>query len=91
MQLAFALRTSSERGALVRRFSNVALVAVGVLAVTGVVRALTELRSVAQLWTTGYGRLLIVKTALLGLLVVTGWINRYRLVPRGDTKVRSRS
>ena len=91
VQLAFALRTSSERGALVRRFSNVALVAVGVLAVTGVVRALAELRSVAQLWTTGYGRLLIVKTALLGLLVVTGWINRYRLVPRGDTKVLRRS
>jgi hypothetical protein len=33
-------------------------------------------------WSSGYGRLLIVKTGLLALLVGLGWTNRYRLVPR---------
>jgi hypothetical protein len=37
---------------------------------------------VSQLWTTGYGRALIVKTVLLAALVCLGWVNRYRLVPR---------
>ena len=36
-----------------------------VLALTGGVRALWEVDSVSQVWTTSYGRLLIVKTLLL--------------------------
>jgi copper transport protein len=80
--LGLALSSSGDRGSLVRRFSNVALVSVLVLAATGVLRALAELRSVGQLWSTGYGQLLIVKTALLALLAAVGWVNRYRLVPR---------
>jgi copper transport protein len=80
--LGLALSSSGDRASLVRRFSNVAFVSVLVLAATGVLRALAELRSVDQLWSTGYGRLLIVKTALLALLAAVGWVNRYRLVPR---------
>ena len=67
---------------LLRRFSNIALVSVGVLGATGVIRALAELDTVSQLWTTGYGRALIVKTVLLAGLVAAGWVNRYRLVPQ---------
>ena len=52
------------------------------LSVTGVIRALAELRTVGQVWSTGYGRVLIVKTVLLAALVVVGWFNRYRLIPR---------
>lgn len=80
--LGLSLRTAGDHTATVRRFSNIALVSVAVLAATGVIRALAELDRVSQLWTTGYGRALIVKTLLLGALVVLGWINRYRLVPR---------
>jgi copper transport protein len=80
--LGLALSTPGDRGPLVRRFSNVAVVCVLLLAATGALRAFAELRSVGQLWSTGYGRLLIVKTALLGLLAAIGWLNRYRLVPR---------
>ena len=79
--LALALRRGAD-GVVLRRFSNLAFVSVIALAATGVVRALSELGSVSQVWTTGYGRLLLVKTTLLGLLVVIGWVNRYRLVPR---------
>jgi len=80
--LALTLTGSGDRAPMLRRFSNVALVSVAVLAATGVIRALAELSSLGQLWSTGYGRVLIVKTALLAALVTIGWLNRYRLVPR---------
>lgn len=80
--LGLSLRAPGDHTRTLRRFSNIALVSVAVLAATGVVRALSELDSVSQLWTTGYGRVLLVKSALLAVLVVLGWINRYRLVPR---------
>ncbi|MFL5945971.1 MAG: copper resistance CopC/CopD family protein [Gaiellaceae bacterium] len=80
--LGLALRAGGDHARIVRRFSKIALASVAVLAATGVVRALSELDRVSQLWSTGYGRALVVKTALLAALVVLGWINRYRLVPR---------
>ncbi len=80
--LGLALTGSGDRAPMLRRFSSVAFVSVGVLAVTGVISAFAELHSLEQVWSTGYGRLLIVKTALLSALVTIGWINRYRLVPR---------
>jgi copper transport protein len=83
LALGLALRQGA-RGAVMRRVSNIAVVAVAVLALTGVVRALSELSTVSQLWTTGYGRALIAKSVLLLVLVAIGWVNRYRLVPRQD-------
>jgi copper transport protein len=80
--LGIALLGSQDRARIVRRFSNVAFVSVGVLAASGVLRAFAELRTIGQLWSTGYGRLLIVKSVLFVLLVAFGWLNRYRLVPR---------
>jgi copper transport protein len=68
--------------ALVPRLSAIALVSVAVIAATGLIRALSELSAVSQLWSSGYGRALVVKTALLLLVVSLGWINRSRLVPR---------
>ena len=78
-QLAFVLRRSP---ASARRFSLLALGAVVGLAATGIARAFAELDSVGQIWSIGYGRLLVVKTALLAVLIVVGWVNRYRLLPR---------
>jgi copper transport protein len=63
-----------------RRFSTVALVAVAVLAASGVGRAVTELAAVHQLWTTSYGRALLVKTGLFLPLLLVGFINRTRLL-----------
>lgn len=84
VSLAFVLprtaATDSERARVVRRFSSTALAAVCVLAASGVGRALTELTAMSQVWTTTYGRLLIVKTALFAGLVATGWWNRTVLV-----------
>ncbi len=91
VSLALALRAGADRRATLRRFSNLALVSVLVLAGTGVIRALAELDSVSQIWSTGYGRVLVVKTALLTALVAIGWVNRYRLVPQNAVGALRRS
>jgi copper transport protein len=77
-----ALQANEDGDAFPRflaRVSTVALVSVVVLAGTGVLRTIFELRNVQQLWTTGYGRALLVKIALLLALVVIGWVNRRSL------------
>jgi putative copper export protein len=91
VSLMLLLQRGGERELVLRRFSNLALASVLVLAATGVIRAFSELRSVGQLWSTGYGRVLMVKTVLLSLLLVFGWLNRYRLVPRLSVGVLRRS
>jgi copper transport protein len=64
----------------VRRISALALASVIALAATGVVRTVYELRAVHQLWSTGYGVSIVVKSALLLVLVGLGWLNRARLL-----------
>jgi copper transport protein len=68
------------RRAGARAFSASALVAVLVLAASGLGRALTELSAVSQVWSTSYGRALIVKTALFLPLIAVGWLNRTLLL-----------
>lgn len=52
-----------------RRFSRLALPTVALIAASGVARAVVELSSVSQLWSTGYGRTILVKTVLLAVTV----------------------
>ena len=82
-----ATASPAARQAVARRFSNVALGSVVLLAATGVARALAELSSVGQLWSTSYGRLLIAKTALFVPLVAIGGLNR-SLVEGGYGRLR---
>jgi nitrogen fixation protein FixH len=56
--------------------------------VTGVVRALDEVGSWGDLFSTGYGQLVIVKAGLLLLLAVLGGVNRYRNVPAAGRSLR---
>jgi copper transport protein len=78
--LPAARLADAERLGMVRRFSSTALLGVCALAASGLGRALTELSSVSQVWSTSYGRTLIVKSALLLPLLVLGWVNRTRLL-----------
>jgi len=78
-------------GAVARRFSLVALLSVIVLAASGLARALVELSSLDQLWSESYGRAILVKSGLLLALIVIGWLNRYRLVPRLSREDSSRA
>lgn len=71
---------AEARTAAARRFSRAALLAVVVLGAAGAGRAVTELNAVDQLWTTGYGRALLVKTALVVPLLALGWLNRTLLI-----------
>ncbi|MDX6300570.1 MAG: copper transport protein [Nocardioidaceae bacterium] len=69
------------------RFSRLALAAVGVLLLSGVVNALLRLDTVAQLGTTGYGHLLLAKAVLVVAALVPAAASR-RLVRNGDLPLR---
>jgi copper transport protein len=71
-----------------RRFSAFALGAVIAVALTGLVRALAELSAVSQLWTTGYGRAILAKTAIFAVLLGLGALSR-ATVREGVGRLRS--
>jgi copper transport protein len=73
--------------AAARRFSKFALRSVLVLAATGAGRALAELSAVSQLWTTGYGRAILVKTGLFAVLLGLGSMSRSRVLA-GSERLR---
>jgi copper transport protein len=62
--------------ATLRRFSRIALWSVAAIAVTGLIRMAGELTTPAQLFTTGYGRDLMLKAALLAPILVLARRNR---------------
>jgi len=64
-----------------KRFSWVATVGIFIVAATGVLRAISELGTIGALFASDFGRLLIAKTALLGILAVLGAVNHFRNVP----------
>ena len=59
-----------------RRFSTIAIAAVVAVGLTGAVRALAELSSASQLWTTSYGRAILAKTAIFAVLLGLGAVSR---------------
>jgi hypothetical protein len=72
---------SDAKARAVRRFSTVAGAALVVVAATGVARAVDELSSWRDLVTTGYGRAVVVKVALLLFIAMLGLRHRQRSVP----------
>ena len=64
------------------RFGVVALPAFFTLVVAGALNAATELGSPQALWNAGYGRVLIVKTALVGVVALLSYKHALRLRPR---------
>jgi copper transport protein len=66
---------------LLRRFSRLGVVAVAILVGGGVAFALLELRSLADVTGSEYGRLLIGKAMLLAGLLVLASLNRLRFLP----------
>src|SRR5206468_8223473 len=74
-------RGHDEQVAAVVSFSRLAVVAVAVVAVTGLARAIDELGSPQRLLSTGFGRTLLAKAALVAILLAVAASNRYRNVP----------
>lgn len=75
--LAVALTTRSAR-----LFSRLAVWSVAVLAVTGLLRAIAELASFGQLFSTGFGRAIVIKSVLFAALLVLAYVARTRLLER---------
>jgi putative copper export protein len=70
---------SSVVGGVLERFGGVALPAFAVVVVAGVVNAVIELGRPAELWTTSYGRVLMVKIALVAAIGVASYVHAFRL------------
>ncbi|MPZ51378.1 MAG: hypothetical protein GEU79_01360, partial [Acidimicrobiia bacterium] len=86
-------RTRQEGGSLLdmaRRYSRWALRAVFVLAVAGVISAISLLTAVSDLWTSGYGRLLLTKVGLFGLAVSLAAVSRWWALGAGSIKLLRR-
>lgn len=72
--------TGQGRG-LARRFSSIAGITLGFVAVSGTVRALDEVGAWNRLLHTDFGRALSVKVGLFAVLVALGALGRFRHVP----------
>lgn len=94
LPLGLALSSQSvEAGAFLRRFSRAIMPVVVVLAAAGVVLAIIQVQTPAALVNTAYGRLLLIKLALLVFLFTLAAVNRWRLTAlaeAGATEVRRR-
>jgi copper transport protein len=66
---------------ILSRFSPLALAAVITIALTGVIQAYIDIRSLNALTHTTYGALVLLKSGLLALLFGLGAVNRERVIP----------
>ena len=64
---------------LIRRFSSVALVSVGVIGLTGLYNLLLEVGSLSALFSTTYGQILLVKLCIFAPMITFGAINQFAL------------
>ncbi|KHO20504.1 copper resistance protein CopD [Mycolicibacterium setense] len=82
--LAALVLTVTHRGQWARvlpRFSQLSLGCVGMLLIAGVAGAAVKLNSPAELWATGYGRVLTAKVVVTVALLTLAWRNRSRWLP----------
>jgi len=63
----------------VRRFSTVAGAAVFVIVLSGLFSSLVQLPTVSALWSTSYGRVLLLKLTLVGLAFLVAYGNNQRV------------
>lgn len=94
MPLGLALKRQPDKaGPLLRRFSRAILFVVAVLAAAGIVLAVIQVQTPSALVHTAYGRLLLLKLALLVFLFTLAAVNRFKLAAlaeAGNTEVQRR-
>ena len=78
------------------RFSRAAMASVVVLVATGVYQAWREAGIAASLTATHYGKLLLVKTSIVAVVLLVAevsrrWVGRVRWTPEGDEQVSVRA
>lgn len=86
-----ALRRDTPLARPVQRFSAIALIAIVLLAISGLANAYTRVDGIGQLLTSGYGQVTIAKVWLLIGLAVIGFILRQRIIPNLDSASRVRA
>lgn len=74
-------RAPELRGVALRRFSQVATVSVGLVLAAGTYLAIVRLPHPSDLWRYGYGRVLLVKIALVVLVLAWGGVHKLLIVP----------
>ncbi|HYB12616.1 MAG TPA: copper homeostasis membrane protein CopD [Myxococcota bacterium] len=85
--LLAAARSASDRGWLmvarsaVARFSTLGVLSISSILATGVISSIFLVGNPAGLWTTNYGRCLLLKLGLFAATVGVASMNRVRLVP----------
>ncbi len=78
----------AQSAVVAARFGNIALILVGALIAAGALLLYRLLGSVAELWTSAYGRMLSLKLLVVAALLSAAALNKLRLTPRlaaGDT------
>jgi len=69
-------------GDITERFSNAATTAVLLIAATGLINAANLVGSVELLFSSSYGRLLLLKLVFFSMMIVIAGINRFVLMPQ---------
>ena len=64
-------------GSMIIRFSSLALIAIGLVAVTGTFNSLFNVADFNDLWTSGYGGLLLAKIGFFLVVLAMGGINHF--------------
>ena len=79
---------TGEKGKAVRTFSTWAGLALAMVALTGFLRALSEVQTIGALFGTGFGLIVIFKAVALGGLALLGAANRFINVPAAARTLR---
>ena len=74
--------TLPQLASVARRFGDVAIWMVAVLIAAGIALLTRLIGSASELWTTSYGRLVMLKVSAVACLLGLATINRWRLTPR---------
>ena len=75
-------RRDAAVATLVRAFSPIALIAAAVVSCTGLIAAWLHVGTPSALWSSEYGRLLLLKLAAVSLVAITGAYNWRRVLPK---------
>ena len=87
----FFTESTLRRDAFVR-FARLAPALIGLLLAAGIYLSVLRLPALHDLWTTGYGHVLIVKLSLVGLVLAWGGFHHFLVEPRlGKPEVASRA
>jgi putative copper resistance protein D len=79
--LGLARQRVDHLDVVARRYSSIALVAFITVAASGLGNAWLRISYLSDLWTTPYGRLVLLKASLLTVLGVIGYLHRRRTLP----------